>query len=69
MLMTSTTETYFDCLVIKTRLYIYHKIRTEFSKFYQRHLELQYWFKNLLQQGISEPIFYGDFVYKFKRNV
>ena len=25
--------------------------------------------KNLLQQGISEPIFYGDLVYKFKRIV
>ena len=24
-------------------------------------------FKTLLQQGISEPIFYGDLVYKFKR--
>ena len=23
--------------------------------------------KTLLQQGISEPIFYGDLVYKFKR--
>ena len=26
-------------------------------------------FKTLLQQGISEPIFYGDFVHKFKRIV
>ena len=25
--------------------------------------------KTLLQQGISEPIFYGDLVYKFKRTV
>ena len=25
--------------------------------------------KNLLQQGISEPIFYGDLVYKFKQIV
>ena len=25
--------------------------------------------KILLQQGISEPIFYGDLVYKFKRIV
>ena len=25
--------------------------------------------KTLLQQGISEPIFYGDLVYKFKRVV
>ena len=27
------------------------------------------WFKILLQQGISEPVFYGDLVYKFKRIV
>ena len=26
-------------------------------------------FKSLLQQGISEPVFYGDLVYKFKRIV
>ena len=29
----------------------------------------QFWLKTLLQQGISEPIFYGDLVYKFKRIV
>ena len=26
-------------------------------------------FKTLLQQGISEPVLYGDLVYKFKRIV
>ena len=30
---------------------------------------LQHWVKILLQKGISEPIFYGDLVYKFKRIV
>ena len=30
---------------------------------------MQHWVKTLLQQGISEPIFYGDLVYKFKRIV
>ena len=25
--------------------------------------------KTLLQQGISEPEFYGDFVYRFRKNV
>ena len=30
---------------------------------------MQYWFKNCLQQCISEPLFYGDLVYKFKRIV
>ena len=53
--------------------YRYHKIRKAFSKFYHRHSELivkcDIGLKTLLQQGISEPIFYGDLVYKFKRIV
>ena len=53
--------------------YRYHKIRNAFSKFYLRHSELIVKYndrlKSLLQQGISEPIFYGDLVYKFKRIV
>ena len=54
--------------------YRYHKIRKAFSKFYHRHSELialkiQHLVKTLLQQGISEPIFYVDLVYKFKRIV
>ena len=48
-------------------------IRKAFSKFYHRHSELivkyNIGLKTLLQQGISEPIFYGDLVYKFKRIV
>ena len=63
MLMTSTTETY----------YRYHKSQKAFSKFYHRHSELIVKYNigltTLLQQGISEPIFYGDLVYKFKRIV
>ena len=51
----------------------YNKIRKAFSKFYHRHSELivkyNLGLKTLLQQGISEPIFYGDLVYKFKRIV
>ena len=50
--------------------YRYHKIRKAFTKFYHRHSELivkyNIGLKTLLQQGISEPIFYGDLVYKFK---
>ena len=46
--------------------YRYHKIRKAFSKFYYRHSELivkyNIGLKTLLQQGISEPIFYGDLV-------
>ena len=54
--------------------YRYHKIRKAFSKFYHSHSELIVKYniglkKTLLQQGISEPIFYGDLVYKFKRIV
>ena len=52
--------------------YRYLKIRKAFSKFYHRHSELivkyNFGLKTLLQQGISEPIFYGDLVNKFKTN-
>ena len=51
----------------------YHKIRKVFSKFYHRHLELLVKYniglKTLLQQGISEPVFNGELVYKSKRIV
>ena len=44
--------------------YRYHKIRKEFSKFYHRHSQLilkyNIGLKTLLQQDISEPIFYCD---------
>ena len=53
--------------------YVYHKIRKAISKFYHRHSEsiVKYniGLKTLLQQGISQPIFYGDLVYKFKQIV
>ena len=53
--------------------YRYHTIRKAFSKSYRRHSELivkyNIGLKTLLQQGISEPIFCGDLVYKFKRIV
>ena len=51
--------------------YRYIKLRKAFSKFYRRHHELVSKFdvrlKSLLQRGLSEPEFYGDLVYKFKR--
>ena len=51
----------------------YHKIRKVFSKVYHRHSELIVKYnirlKALLQQGVSEPMFYGDLVYKVKRIV
>ena len=72
MLMTSTTETYLTAKLLKQG-YRYHKIRKAFTKFYHRHSEIiviyNIGLKTLLQQGISEPIFYGDLVYKFKRIV
>ena len=50
--------------------YRYHKLRKAFSKFYRRHYELVSIFsvglKPLLHQGLSEPEFYGDLVYKIK---
>ena len=49
--------------------YRYHKLRKTFSKFYRRHYELvsklNVGLKTLLNQGLSEPEFYGDLVYKF----
>ena len=51
--------------------YRYHKLRKTFSKFYRRHYELVSTFnvglKTLLHQGLSEPEFYSDLVYKFKK--
>ena len=46
--------------------YRYHKLRKAFSKFYRRHYELvsklKVGIKSLLQQGLSEPEFYGDYI-------
>ena len=53
--------------------YQYHKLRKTFSKFYRRHYELVSKFnvglKTLLHQGLSEPEFYGDLLYKFKNKL
>ena len=53
--------------------YRYHKLRKTFSKFYRRYYDLiskfQVGLKSLLRQGLSEPDFYGDLVYKLKRIV
>ena len=42
-----------------------------FSKFYRRHYDLiskyNVGLKTLLSEGLSEPEFYGDLVYKFKK--
>ena len=52
--------------------YRYFKLRTVFSKFYRRHIALVEKYgvnlKTLLQQGISEPEYFGGLMYKFRKN-
>ena len=52
-------------------LYRYHKLRKAFTKFYRRHFDIvskyNVGLKTLLLQGLSEPEFYGDLVYKFRK--
>ena len=61
------------CLTTKINKqgYRYYKLRKAFSKFYRRHNESVSKFniglKSLLHQGLSEPEFYGDLVYTFKK--
>ena len=66
MLQTSTLEA-----KLLQQGYRYHKLRKTFSKFYRRHYELiskyNVGLKTLLSEGLSEPEFYGDLVYKFKK--
>ena len=51
--------------------YLYHKLCKTFSKFYWRYYDLiskfQVGLKSLLRQGLSEPEFYDDLVYKLKK--
>ena len=53
--------------------YRYHKLCKTFSKFYRGYFDLiskfQTGHKSLLRQGLSEPEFYGDLVYKLKKIV
>ena len=62
-----------NCLTAKLlqQGYRYHKLRRTFSKFYRRHYELiskyDVGLKKLLGEGLSEPEFYGDLGYKFKK--
>ena len=53
--------------------YQYHKLRNTFSKFYRRYYDLiskfQVGLKSLLRQGLSEPEFYCDLVYKLNKIV
>ena len=51
--------------------YRYYKLRKTFSNFYRRYYDFISKFKvglkSLLRQGLSEPDFYGDLVYKLKK--
>ena len=74
MLLTSTLT--INCVLTQNLLkqgYRYHKLRKTFSKFYRRYYDLiskfQVELKSLLRQGLSEPEFYGDLVYKLKKIV
>ena len=53
--------------------YRYHKLRKTFSKYFGRFYDLiskfQIVLESLLRQGLSEPEFYGDLVYKLKKIV
>ena len=53
--------------------YRYHKLRFFFQNFIARHYDLISKFKvgvnSLLQQGLSEPEFYADLVYKLRKIV
>ena len=61
--------------VLATKLlrqgYRYHKIRKAFSKFYRRHFDIMSKYnvglKTLILEGLSEPEFNGDLVYKFRK--
>ena len=50
-----------------------HKLRKAFSKFYRRHFDIvskyNVGFKTLRLQCLSEPEFYGDLVYKFRKMI
>ena len=52
-------------------MYSNHKILTSFSKFNRPHFDIvskyNVGLKTLILQGLSEPEFYGDLVYKFRK--
>ena len=56
---------------LPTQGYRYHKLLKTFKKNYRRYYDLiskfQVGLKSLLRQGLLEPDFYGDLVYKLKK--
>ena len=71
MLMTLITRNKVLTAKLLRQGYRYHKVRKAFSKFYRRHFDIvskyNVGLKTLLLQGLSEPEFYGDVVYKFRK--
>ena len=64
------------CNILLTRKllkhgYLYHKLRKTFSKFHRRYYDLiskfQIELRSLFRNGLSEPEFYGNLVYKLKK--
>ena len=61
------------CLMAKLleQGYRYHKLRKTFSKFYRRYYELiskhNVGLNTLIGELLSEPEFYGELVYRFKK--
>ena len=67
------THNKLSTLKLLKQSYRYNKLRKTFSKFYRRYYDLISKFqvgpKSILRQGLSEPEFYGDLVYKLKKIV
>ena len=67
------TKVYSSLAKLIRQGYRYHKLRKIFSKFYRRHSGLVEKYnvslRKFLQQGISEPEFYGDLVYRMRKIV
>ena len=61
------------CRRVFNPIYRYHKLPKTFSNFYRPYYGLISKFKvglkSLLRQGLLEPEFYDDLVYKLKKNV
>ena len=73
MLLISTLAIIFLTQKLLKQGYQYHKLPKTFSLFYRRYFDLiskfQIGLKSFLRQGLSEPEFYDDLVYKLKKIV
>ena len=71
MLLTSTLAKKTLTQKLHKQVYWYHKPHKTFSICCRRNYDLisklQVGLKSLLRQGLSEPEFYGDFVYRLKK--